>query len=197
MNAISRRTLVGRGALAAGATVLPASLLGAEVALAQADAETDALERLIALERAAALAPSLAAEEAKLGNATKRALENISRQNAEHAAALAKALDSLGVDPPEVQGDQADFSALEAFKPDAAEAVLIRFLIGLESDLVAAYETETTEFKSGDLFRTAAQVGASHAQHLVVLRLLAGETDGLIALPAASGPKTQDKAEGA
>lgn len=172
MTAINRRTLLGRGALAAGTAALPASLLGADVALAQEDEQTDALERLIALERAAELALSLAAEEADLEADATQAFEDLSRQNGEHTTALEQALDSLGVDPPEIQSDQSDFDSLSDLNLKVAQRDLLKFMIDLESGLVSAYEEETANFDAEDLFRTAAQVGASHAQHLVVLRLL-------------------------
>ena len=43
-------------------------------------------------------------------------------------------------------------------------------MIGLEDDLIAAYETETVNLEAEDLVRTAAQVAASHAQIRVALQ---------------------------
>ncbi|MDQ3572843.1 MAG: ferritin-like domain-containing protein [Actinomycetota bacterium] len=187
---ISRRALLSRGAFAAGAAAIPASLVSVETALAQEDEQTDALERLIALERAAELALSLAAEDSKLDADAKTAFEELSRQNGEHTTALEQALESLGVDPPETQSDQEDFDSLDNLDLQAAQDELIQFMIDLESELLGAYEEETTNFDAGDLFRTAAQVGASHAQHVVVLRLLAGEPPAaLTELPAPASQK--------
>jgi len=196
MSPLSRRALLRRSALAAGAAAIPSSLLHTDIARAQEDEQTDALERLIALERAAELALSLAAEDSKLEADAKAAFEELSRQNGEHTTALEQALDSLGVDPPEVQSDQADFESLLDLDLEEDQKDILEFMIGLESELVAAYEDETVNFNAGDLFRTAAQVGASHAQHLVVLRLLTDTPPQSVTnLPPASTSATASNPE--
>ena len=60
---------------------------------------------------------------------------------------------------------------------------------GGPGDLIAALE-------AADLVRSAAQIGAAHAQALVALRILAGRpTAGLAKLPGASGSATDSNPE--
>lgn len=181
----TRRAFLGRSAGLAGAAVIPASLVGATRALAQADEETDALEPLVELELAGELAYSLAAEEGRgLDRETTREFELFAEHCGDHATALSKALDQLGVDPPEAGSDPAEHERLDGFRPKRRAPELLEFLIALEEDLVAAYEGATEALEAPDLVRTAAQVGAAHAQMLVRLRLLAGAApDALTRLP--------------
>jgi hypothetical protein len=48
-------------------------------------------------------------------------------------------------------------------------------MIGLEEELIKVYEDETPTLEADDLVRSAAQIGAAHAQMLVALHLLAGD----------------------
>ena len=86
-------------------------------------------------------------------------------------------MDQLLVDPPDKSSDQEDYESLEDLDPAAPEEDLLAFLIGLEEELIAAYEEDEPELDDPDLVRTAAQVAASHAQALVALRLLAGDSE--------------------
>jgi rubrerythrin len=171
----TRRQLIGRGLGAAGAAAVPASLLTATPAFAQESDETDALERIVILEQAAELAYSLAAEDGKVGSDAKQSFELFSTHCGDHDTALSEALDQLGVDPPEAESDPADYERLADFDPKASEKELLDFTIKLEEELVAVYADETETLEEEDLVRTAAQVGAAHAQMLVALRVLAGE----------------------
>ena len=172
---LTRRHLLGRGIGLAGGAALPASLVSANTALAQASDETDALEPIVELEQAADLAYSLAAEDGDLDREAQEAFELFAAHCDDHAVALGEALDQLGVDPPDRQSDPADYERLADFRANAPQRELIDFMIALEEELVTAYEAATPELEAPDLVRTAAQVGASHAQVLVALRLLAGD----------------------
>jgi rubrerythrin len=169
----TRRQLLGRGFVVAGTATVPSALL-ASPALAQESDETDALERIVILEQAAELAYSLAAAEAKLRTGVKEAFELFSKHCGEHDTALSEALDQLGVDPPEAQSDPADYERLADFDPKAEDPKLLEFMLKLEEELVAVYEDAQSALEEEDLVRSAAQIGASHAQMLVALRLLAG-----------------------
>ena len=171
----TRRQLIGRGLGAAGAAAVPTSLLTATPAFAQESDETDALERIVILEQAAELAYSLAAQDGKIDADAKKSFELFSTHCGDHATALSEALDQLGVDPPEAESDPSDYERLADFDPKAAEKELLDFLIKLEEELVAVYADETPTLEEEDLVRTAAQVGAAHAQMLVALRVLAGQ----------------------
>ena len=173
MSGSSRRQLIGRGVGIAGLAALPHSLITAELALAQESDETDALERLVVLEQAAELAYSLAVEDGKLKGESKSAFEEFGRHSGEHATALEEAMDQLAVDPPDPSDDPADYDSLADFDASAAGGESLDFAIALEEELIAAYESETPALEAEDLVRTGAQVAASHAQHLVALRLLA------------------------
>ena len=170
---ITRRRLIGRGLGVAGAAALPTSLLAAP-ALAQQSEETDALEPIVELEQAAELAYSLAVEEADLDGEAQRTFELFSTHCGDHATALSEALDQLGVDPPEASSDPAEHERLADFDTDESQEKLLEFMIGLEQELIAAYRDGLPALDAEDLVRTSGQVGASHAQALVALRVLAG-----------------------
>lgn len=198
MSAISRRALLGRGLAGAGAVGLPGALVAAATAQAQEGEgtdETDALERLVVLEQAAELAFSLAAEEGKLSGESKALFEALSIHAEDHATAFSEALDQLLVDPPEADSDPAEYERLRDFDPGADEQDLLAFLTRLELDLVAAYEEEQANLDEPDLSRSAAQVGASHAQALVALRLLAGGMGLITELPDPSTSATASEDE--
>jgi rubrerythrin len=194
VSALTRRSLIRRGLLGAGAAAAPSSLIAAATAHAQSTAQTDALERLVTLEQAAELAFSLAAEEGDVDADAKSLFEELSLHAEDHAAAFSEAMDQLLVDPPESDSDPGEYERLEDFDPGAAQADLLDFFIDLEADLVAAYEEENPELDEADLVRTAAQVGASHAQALVALRLLAKEKgEALTKLPPPSTSATDSE----
>ena len=64
------------------------------------------------------------------------------------------------------------------------EKQLLEFMIGLEEELITAYRELTPDLEAPDLVRTAAQIGAAHAQMLVALRVLAGAPDATLTEPA-------------
>ena len=177
MSAFTRRLLLGRGFAAAAGAAVPASLLAAPAASAQATDETDALELLVDLEQAAELAFSLAAEEGDVDPEAKRLFEELSIHAGDHATAFAEAMDQLLVEPPEDSSDPDDYESLEGFDPAAAQDDLLAFLVDVELGLIEAYESEVAVLDEPDLLRSASQVAASHAQALVALRLLLGNRD--------------------
>ncbi len=194
MSPVSRRTLIRRGLAGAGALTVPGALIGAATAHAQEGEttdQTDALERLIVSEQAAELAFSLAAEEGDVPGEAQSLFEELSIHAEDHAAAFSEAMDQLLIDPPEAESDPEEYESLKNFDPAAPEKDLLAFLTELELDLVAAYEEEQANLDEPDLARTAAQVGASHAQALVALRLLAEGKGSLTELPGPSGSATE------
>ena len=198
MSALSRRALIGRSLAGAGAVALPGALLSAATAHAQeseSSDETDALERLVILEQAAELAFSLAAEKGDVSGDAKTLFEELSIHAEDHATAFSEAMDQLVVDPPEADSDPGEYDSLEDFDPAAAERDLLVFLADLELGLVQAYEEEQANLEEPDLARSAAQVGASHAQALVALRLLAGEKGLVTKLPDPSTSATASEDE--
>jgi hypothetical protein len=200
MTPLTRRALIGRGLIGAGAVAVPGSLVAAATAHAQGEStdETDALERLIILEQAAELAFSLAAEEGNVSPEAEALFEELSIHAEDHATAFSEAMDQLLVDPPASDSDPGEYESLEDFDPAAGEKDLLASLIDLELGLIAAYEENEPDLEEADLVRTAAQIAASHAQALVALRLLAG-TKGLLTElpdPSTSASASEDKDTG-
>jgi rubrerythrin len=196
MSGFTRRHLMGRGLAGAGALAVPGALAVAEAAHAQGDAQTEALERLIELEQAAELGYSLAAEEGDLETGTKALFEELSIHCRDRDGALSEAVDQLLVDPPEKSSDQEDYESLDDLDPTADEKDLLEFLIGLEEELITAYEEEEPQLDAPDLIRTAAQIAASHAQALVALRLIAAGAEQFDpGLPARSASATATEEE--
>lgn len=182
MSATRREILIRGGAVTAGAA-LP-SLFAAAPALAQQSEETDAIGPVVELEQAAELAYALAAEEA--GGPAGELLRDLGTHAGEHATALAEALDQLGVDPPDASEDPATYDSLRGFDDKASEREQLDFFIGLEEELVRAYEEAVEALESSTIVLTWGQIAAAHAQALVALRLEAGAAPGgLTALPAA------------
>jgi hypothetical protein len=197
MTGFTRRRLIGRGLAGAGALAVPSTLVGAEVAIAQEDDQTDALEVVIELEQAAELAYSLAADEGDIEAEAKALFEELSIHSGDRDTAFSEAMDQLLVDPPGKSSDQEDYDSLADFDPAAAEADLLTSLIGLEEELIAAYEDSQEDLDEPDLVRSAAQAAASHAQALVALRLLLPDADeqALSELPQRSTSATDSEPE--
>ena len=198
MKPLTRRTLIGRGLLGAGAVAIPGSLVATATAQAQSGEstdQTDALERLIILEQAAALAFSLAAEDGDVSAEAHALFEELSIHAEDHATAFSEAMDQLLVDPPEADSDPEEYESLEDFDPAADEKDLLAFLIDLELGLIEAYEEDEPNLEDADLVRTAAQVAGSHAQALVALRLVAGDKGLLTELPDPSTSATASEDE--
>lgn len=201
----TRRQLVGRGLALAGAAAVPGTLLVATPARAQAEAETGALERLVGLEQAGALAYEEAAgEEGALSGKAKALAAGYARHAGERASALEAAIEQLGAEAPEAPDDVAAVELLEGFEGATEEPDLVDFLVRLEEETLAAYLDAAPELEAEDIVRAGAQIAASHAQQLVALRLLAGErpsqavripsvpTDGGAADEAESGARADE-----
>jgi hypothetical protein len=168
----TRRELLIRGGVAAGTATLPAAILAAP-AQAQETEQTDALESVVELEQAAELAYSLAAEE--LAGEAGDLLKDLGTHAGEHATALGEAIDQLGVEPPSASQDPASYPSLERFDEKAGEKEQLAFFIGLEEDLIAAYEETVADLEAADLSVTYAQISAAHGQAWIALKLAAGE----------------------
>lgn len=202
MTAASRREAIRRAALAAGA-IAAAGALPALLRPAAARAQASEPERLrdflapaIALEQIGELAYSTAAQTA--GGGARRSLERLRDQEQAHADALRSALDSLGYDLPEepeaaddaevfdVEGIDEERRSeltdlLEGLETLEREGELLDYLISLERAQTGYYLEAAPELESEDLARTSAELVASHAQQLVVLRLARGEDPGAAA----------------
>ena len=172
MNPTTRRQLMVRGGVAAGAAALPSAIL-ATPAFGQESNETDAIERVLDLEQAAELAYSLAAEE--LTGEVSDLLRQLGTHSGEHATALAEAVDQLGVEPETASDDPATFESLKGFDQKADDKEQLEFFTALEEELIAAYEETVGDLEAPDLAVTYAQVSAAHAQAWIALKLAAGE----------------------
>ncbi|HEY3188553.1 MAG TPA: ferritin-like domain-containing protein [Solirubrobacteraceae bacterium] len=163
----SRRELVRRGMVAAGAALAASTIpLLARVrnAFAQADDDAAILRAAIEIEQAAAEAYQRS--QSQLGGLA-RLFRNHERQ---HLAALTVALRQMGGTPPSPDV-QAQLKGLAGASSKRDRAV---FLIDLENAAVRAYEDAHRALRDARLMQTATTILGNEAQHLVVLRQLAG-----------------------
>jgi hypothetical protein len=163
----SRREMVRRGLLAAG-TLLTASsvpiLLGVRDAFAQADDDQSIVSAAIELEQIAAEAYQRL--QGPLGGVA-RLFRNHERQ---HEQALTLALRQMGGSPP-----SANVDARLANLPTGNRRGAARFVIELEQTAVRAYEDAARKLKDASLMKTTSSILGAEAQHLVVLRQIAGQ----------------------
>lgn len=112
---------------------------------------------------------------------------------AEHEQALATAREALGVPPLETPSRAQALDALAAalgrrpFPRSAGDAVLLRGLLAVEEWLLGGWVDAAGRLRDPNLLRTAAQVLASHAQHVAVLRTAVGHDPLPRALDSGSG----------
>ena len=163
----SRRELVRRGLLAAG-TLLTASsvpiLLGVRDAFAQADDDQSLVRAAIELEQVAAEAYQRL--QGPLGGVA-RLFRNHERQ---HEQALTLALRQMGGSTP-----SANVQARLASLPTGDRRAAARFAIELEQTAVRAYEDAARKLRDASLMKTTSTILGAEAQHLVVLRQIAGQ----------------------
>lgn len=172
----TRRETLHRAA-GLGAAVLLPSLLRPGRARGQATEEDprEFLEQTIELEQASVLAYETAVEGPDVEAGLRGTLELLRDQEQAHANAWRSALDLLGFeapDPPSQAGDSAELEGLAGLERSEE---LLTFLAEHERRLIRRYLELAPELASEDLARTSAEVVASHAQHLVVLRSALGE----------------------
>jgi hypothetical protein len=125
-----------------------------------ADRDPELLLELVAREDAAALAYERAAPEP---------LPGVAAQERDHGAALRTMLDAFGRKAPPVELDAPARRLAEASGDATLDAA-----IALEASLVEAYSAALLEFEEEGVLRSAASIMASHAQHHVRMRSLAG-----------------------
>ena len=163
----SRRDLVRRGMLAAGAALTASSvpvLLGVRNAFAQADNDQSVITAAIELEQVAAEAYQRL--QGPLGGVA-RLFRNHERQ---HEQALTAALRQLGGRPP-----SANVDARLARLPTGNRRAAASFAIELEQNAVRAYEDAARKLRDASLMKTTTTILGAEAQHLVVLRQIAGQ----------------------
>jgi hypothetical protein len=136
-----------------------ALLVRPAVALA-ADRDPELLLELVAREDAAALAYERTAPEP---------LPGIAAQEGDHGAALRTLLDAFGRKAPPVELDAPARRLTESTGNGRLGAA-----IALEASLVEDYSAALLEFEEEGVLQTAASIMASHVQHHVRLRSLAG-----------------------
>src|SRR3954469_1659453 len=163
----SRRELVRRGMLAARgvltATSLPI-LLGARDAFAQADDDQSVVTSAIELEQVAAEAYQRL--QGPLGGVA-RLFRNHERQ---HEQALTSALRQLGGSPP-----SANVDARLAKLPTGNRRGAAQFALELERNAVRAYQDAARKLRDARLMKTTTTILGAEAQHMVVLRQIAGQ----------------------
>ena len=163
----SRRELVRRGMLAAGTTLAASSvpiLLGVRDAFAQAGDDQSVVSSAIELEQITAEAYQRL--QGQLGGVA-RLFRNHERQ---HEQALTLALRQMGGSPP-----TANVDARLARLPTGNRRAAAKFAIELEQNAVRAYEDAARKLHDAAVMKTAMSILGAEAQHLVVLRQIAGE----------------------
>jgi len=159
----SRREL----ALTAGAAVAAAALpfvARSEDAFAQATDDVSTLQALLGLELAAVTAYQRS--QSQLGGVA-RLFRNQDRQ---HAAALTAALRQMGAKPTAT----VDASVLSGLSAAGSRRSRAQFAIGLEDAAVRAYQAAHRNLRDASLMQLATTILGNQAQHLVVLRQIAG-----------------------
>ncbi|HEY3019603.1 MAG TPA: ferritin-like domain-containing protein [Solirubrobacteraceae bacterium] len=163
----SRRELVRRGMVAAGA-VLAAStvplLVRVRNAFAQADDDAAILRAAIEIEQAAVEAYQRS--QAQLGGVA-RLFRNQERQ---HLELLTASLRQMGGTPP--SPDVA--SQLKGLAGAGGRRDRALFAVELENAAVRAYEDAHRSLRDARLMQVATSILGNEAQHLVVLRQIAG-----------------------
>jgi rubrerythrin len=202
--AASRRELLRRGAVGAGAIVAAGTLRPALAGAQAADDEDlrDFLVEAIGLEQVTVLAYAGAADAAENGG-DREQLEEFRDQEQAHANALRSAIDELGFDPPEPADSPADtgvFDDVEGLSDDARTRLtdqladieaaksardFLRVLLALENAQLELYAGRGPELDSPDLATTAAEIAGCQGQHLVVLGVQEGSTPAEAATAAA------------
>lgn len=165
-----RETLRRAAGLAAGA--LLAGLVRPVGARAQATEDEelrDFLEQAIELEQESVLAYDTAVEAPDVDRGLKPVLELLRDQEQAHANAWREAIDLLGFEAPDPPAELAEADDLGRLEELEKPEELLRFLAEHEQALISDYLELAPALVSEDLSRTAAEVAASHAQHLVVL----------------------------
>lgn len=102
--------------------------------------------------------------------------DTFAEQEGEHVTAWSGAIDQLNVDPPSTPGSPSDSPHLEDLDKASNQDQYLDFLIEFEQRLTSAYTDQAVALTIEDLIRTGAQVAANHAQHLVALRQLRGDS---------------------
>ena len=184
----TRRESLHRAAGLAAAVILPSLLrpAGARAQSTEDEELRDFLEQAIELEQASVLAYDTAVERAGVEARLKSTLELLRDQEQAHANAWRSAIDLLGFDAPEPLDAPADSEELKGLGGLERSEELLTFLAEHEQMLVGRYLELAPDLESEDLARSSAEVVASHAQHLVVLRTALGD-DPAVALRGAGG----------
>ena len=185
----TRRETLHRAA-GLGAAVLLPSLLRPAGARAQSTEEEDLrdfLEQAIELEQASVLAYDTAVESPEMDAGLKATLELLRDQEQAHANAWRSAIDSLGFDSPGPPTELGDVEDLDGFEALERSDELLTGIAEYEQLLLARYLDLAPELESEDLSRTSAEVIASHAQHIVVVRGALGEDPATVIARIARG----------
>jgi hypothetical protein len=166
----SRREIVGRGAVVAGAVLAGGTiplLVRVRDAFAQADGDEAVLSAALGMELT--LAAAYQRSQNQLGGIA-RLFRNQERQ---HAAALTAALRLLRAKPT-ASVDEGALGGLAAAAGRRARAV---FAIELENAAVKAYIDAHRKLRDARAMQLATSILGNEAQHLTVLRSIAGRPE--------------------
>jgi hypothetical protein len=167
----SRREIVGRGAVVAGAVLAGGTiplLVRVRDAFAQADGDESILSAALGMELT--LAAAYQRSQNQLGGIA-RLFRN---QEREHAAALLAALRLLGAKKPTASVDEGALGGLAAAAGRRARAV---FATELENAAVKAYIDAHRKLRDARSMQLVTSILGNEGQHLTVLRSVAGRPE--------------------
>lgn len=168
---LSRRTLVGTGALSATAVAL---LAGAPALAGKAKTKTNAagdvtiLNVALALEHEAIAAYQIGAESGLVSKATLPVAVLFQSHHKAHRDALAATIEKLGGQP-ESAKSQAEYAAGLGVAALKTEADVLTLAAGLELGAANAYLGVIPSFESRELGQVAARLAADETMHWTAL----------------------------
>jgi len=174
-----RRELLRRGFALGGAAIAASSvslLLSVRNAFAQATGDAAILERSIQLENLSVLTYETVIAGDLLSPALARTARRLRDHEREHAQTLTTALTDLGGTAPAPAKGVAEIDEVaEGLGDVKTRADVLNFAIELETAAVAAYHEAHGKLIEARLLQTVASIMANEGQHLVVLRMAAGQ----------------------
>jgi hypothetical protein len=195
----TRRELILSGAVGAAgvaAAVGAPSAADADDLLAGANGDTALLGRLASLEQLIEFAYGHLLEAGGVSQPTARVFSSFRSQESEHLRLLSRALADRQSSPPAAPADVktasrqlARLGAAGSLRDSRADAVCVRYMIGVETVAEGAYYSAMSKLSDARLLTLAAQIMANEAQHWTALSGLqhAGDVFRGVPYPTVTG----------
>jgi rubrerythrin len=160
---VTRRAALGG---AAASLLVPRAALADQKKAQSAAALTSSLRAV----QTAVVAYEAIANGNLLGRSVDSTFRSFLDQESQHAKALGDALDQMG-EPQPIPPRRAQIPGLDTLR---SERQAVGFAIDLERHALSAYYAATRQLKDANALKTLASIMACDAQHVTVLRQLAG-----------------------